>query len=218
MMPAELEQMNKWTELLQGTLHLIQEITKWEVLVPTSLVSAVVLLIYQIPLVRIILNNMYTTIRTMAACGVIAGIAGVSYRILASLFRTVAYYFSARKERLKHTEREEAEKKLFAKKFNCLTDIELSVLKYMTHKGGISWLPISDGAALNLYETGFFCLVFNVTMLRGELLGEHKQCLAYKVSEECEKNIQRLSGDILTRWNSVSPAEWLDVYENALEA
>ena len=161
---------------------------------------------------------MYTTIRTVAACGLMAGIIGVVYRIASALYQTAEHLLLANKERRKQAERAEAEQKSFAQRLSRLTDSELSVLKYMAYKGGVSWLPIAEGIALNLCDTGFICLMFNATMLRGDLLGEHKQCLACKVSEECERNIQMLSGDIFNRWQSLSPANWLDVYEHAIEA
>ncbi|MBQ7220754.1 MAG: hypothetical protein IJS28_07230 [Synergistaceae bacterium] len=231
-MPDEAEKLSGYVKLLQEMQEIQQLLgltTEWKCLFLTLFISITALLVCEIPSIRIILDNMYTTIRTAAACGLIVGIVGVAYRIAAALYQTIEHYFSAKKEqceqaereekeRREQAEREEAERKSFAERLSHLTDTELSVLKYMVQKGGISWLPISEGTTLNLYGTGFICPVFNVTMLRGELLGEHKQCLACKVSEECEKNIHWLYGDMLRRWQSVSPADWLDIYANAIEA
>ena len=228
-MPDGTEKLGGYIKLLKEIQQLLNTITEWKYLFLTLFVSITALLLCEIPSIRIILDTMYTTIRTAAACGLIAGIVGMAYRIAAVLYQTMEHYFSAKreqreqaereeKERQAQVEREEAERKSFAERFNRLTDAELSVLKYMIQKGGVSWLPISDGIALNLCDTNFICLVFNTTMLRGELFGEHKQCLACKVSEECEKNFQRLPGDIFNRWQSVPPADWLDIYQYAIEA
>ena len=217
-MPDETEPLSSYVKLLKEIQQLLNITTEWKYLFLTLFISITSLFMCEIPSIRIILDNMYTTIRTVAACGLMAGIIGVAYRIAAFLYQTAEHLLLADKERRKQAELEEAERTSFAERLNRLTDAELSVLKYMAHKGGVSWLPIAEGIALNLYDIGFIYLVCNATMLRGDLLGEHKQCLACKVSEECERNIQMLSGDIFNRWQSVSPADWLDVYEHAIEA
>ena len=149
-MPDETEELSGYVKLLKEIQQLLDVTTEWKYLFLTLFVSITALLLCQILSIRTMLNNMYTTIRTAAACGLIVGILGVAYRVAAALYQTVEHFLLAEKKHRKQAEREAIEQKSFAERLACLTEAELSVLKYAIHKGGISWLPISDGTALNL--------------------------------------------------------------------
>ena len=87
----------------------------------------------------------------------------------------------------------------------------------MYEKKGIIWLPVNEGAVLNLYDSGCIYFALNVSMLRGELLGKHAQCCACKLYPKIENNMSKLSGEITERLNNVAAASQLSVYEQAIE-
>ena len=112
---------------------------------------------------------------------------------------------------------EAAEISEVGKLLSSLPDRELSILKYMHSKGGITWLPLKEGAVHNLNDTGCIQFTLSATMLRGELLGEHSQCFPCKLTPKSENNFSRLQADIQERLSHIESASWLAVYEYALE-
>ncbi len=221
-MPNKEERFSTYVKLLQETFQLLQTLVVWKLLCPAAFASLAIILLCQIPSASIILGDMLQIIRNISAVVFVLTLTGISYKCAESVFLQV----KARIEkhlREQYTERREQEEQAeqiatVAKIFQKLPARELSILKFMHEKGGIVWLPIKEGAVLNLYEMRcVYPATLNATMLRGELFGEHSQCLACKITPLIESNIEKLTGDLCDTWKQCEPASWLSVYEQSLE-
>lgn len=98
-------------------------------------------------------------------------VAGISYKCV-----EVAFFYAKSKiekhllqQFIERTqcEQEAADISYVHETLSKLPDLELSILKYMYERKGIIWLPVKEGAVLNLYETGCIYFTLNVSILRG---------------------------------------------------
>ncbi len=164
---------------------------------------------------------MFETIRGTIAFILMLTVAGISYKCV-----EVAFFYTKSKiekhllaQFLERTQREQeaADISYVHETLSKLPDLELSILKYMYERKGIIWLPVKEGAVLNLYETGCIYFALNVSMLRGDIMAEHSQCFACKLNPKLENNISKLSGEVRERWDNGEATSWLSVYENAID-
>ena len=143
-MPDEVETMSKWSEVLQSILHLIQEIIKWEVLVPTLFVSFTLLVICQIPLVRIILDGMYTIVNITIALVCLLSISGILYKLAYTLFAKISII----RQQHEATNAIQHQLQRLSTQERVIMDIALS--------GGNCgvWMPRTNAAVLTLLHKG----------------------------------------------------------------
>ncbi len=221
-MPDKEERFTSYVKLVQEILQLLQTFVVWKVLCPAAFTSLAIILLCQIPSASTILGDMLQIIRNISAVVFVLTLTGISYKCAESVFLQL----KARIEkhlREQYTERHKQEEQAeqiatVAKILQKLPARELSILKYMHEKGGIVWLPIKEGAVLNLCDMScVYSATINATMLRGELFGEYSQCLACKITPLIENNIENLTGDLFDTWEQLEPATWLSVYEQSLE-
>ena len=220
-MPDNEERLNNSVALLKEILQVIEHSINWEVLLPTAFFSSAILLLCHIPSVAVILSSMFEIVRSTSALVLMFTLVGISYKCIAGVF----FYTKAHIEKhmlQKYTirlqqEKEAAEISEAEMLVDWLPERELRILKYMYDKGGITWLPVKDGAVLNLYDAQCIYPAISISMLRGELLGENAQCFACKLNPVVERNITKLNNDFLNRWAQLEPASWLSVYEQRAE-
>ena len=226
------EKFSSYVNLMKEILQIAEYFIEWKVLCPVAFVASAILLLCEFSLIHIILGSMFEIIRSSSAFILMLTFIGISYKCVAGVF----LYTKARVEKhmlQKYTARMQQEKEAIEARMqqeketaeiyevetllNQLPERELRIIKYMYEKGGITWLPVKDGAVLNLFDARCIYPAINVSMLRGELIGENSQCFACKLTPIIERNITKLNGDFLNRWSQLHPASWLSIYEHSAE-
>ena len=220
-MPDNEKKVSTYVKLLTEILQMLQLFTEWKVLCPAAFLTFAILVLYKILTPYIILGTMFDTIRDILIFLLMLSLAGIGYKLTAKVVLYVKgkvekYLLKRYNERIEQG-KERAEIFEVGEIVKKLPNKELSILKYMHSKGGVTWLPVSDSAVLNLHDTNCIYSTLNFSMLRGELYGERSQCFAYKITPKVERNISRLSSDIQERLENVQTASWLSLYEQALE-
>ena len=215
------EKLSNRVKLVREILQMLQDFTEWKVLCPIALITSAILTFCKIQSIHIILGSMFETIRAIVTFILMLTIAGISYKCVEGIFffaksRIEKHLLSQFMERTQR-EQEAADISNVESVLRKLPDLELSILKYMYERRGIIWLPVKEGAVLNLYDAGCLYFALNVSMLRGELMGEHSQCFACKLTPKFENNIPKLSGEVQERFDNVVAASWLSVYEQTIE-
>ncbi len=215
-----MEGLSNRVKLVRGILQMLQDFTEWKVLCPIALIASVLLLFCKIQPIHIILGSMFETIRGAIAFILMLTIAGISYKCVEVAFfytkSTIEKYLLQQFIERTQRENEATDISYVHEALSKLPDLELTILKYMHEKKGIIWLPVKEGAVLNLYETGCIYFAINVSMLRGDILAEYSQCFACKLNPKLENNISKLSIEIKEKWDAVETASWLSVYEHAI--
>ncbi len=198
-------------------LQILEYCCEWKVLCLAMFFSSAILIACNFPYVCNILGTMFETIRAISFLIFLLALTSMAYKGAEALFFYCKAVLVKECTKQAKAQIEAAEISEVGELLSSLPDTELSILKYMHNKGGVTWLPIKEGAVLNLNSIGCIQFTLGATMLRGELLGEHSQCFPCKLTAKIENNFNRLQTDIQERLSHIESASWLAVYEHALE-
>ena len=158
---------------------------------PCVFTTSAILFIGQIVSISIILEPMYTTIRTTVAWVCFLSFLGIVYQSLYVLFSRVKDKFlqeaKRRAEEQIQGERRHAKECEIRRILDNLTEQEVSLLKYILYEAGIIWLPNVNTQVLGLRASGVI-EVFDkkVSCYRGDKV--RQVCLPYKLTGFATEN------------------------------